>query len=174
MQGSLVRDPALALAVTLSTLLAAVAQANDVIISEILAINRTSLTGEDSEPLVDEDGEPSDWIELFNTSAATIDLEGWHLTDSDRAVDKWTFPSVALGPGEMLVVFASGKDRRDPASELHLNFRLLHLEGDSQIVQQKYCTHPEEVHQKHRHHPNHLQLSIALKKLPVLSGHHCY
>ena len=31
--------------------------------------------------ILDEDGDSSDWIELWNYGAAPIDLKGWHLTD---------------------------------------------------------------------------------------------
>lgn len=72
----------------------------------------------------DEDGSPSDWFEVYNAGNTTANLEGMHVTDdrADRA--KWTFPAVELAPGESLLVFASNKDRRDPAGELHTNFRL--------------------------------------------------
>jgi hypothetical protein len=73
--------------------------------------------------LADEDGEMSDWIEITNTSASeTESLGGWHLTDQEDALAQWAFPDQSLGPGELLVVFASGKDRYDAI--LHTNFKL--------------------------------------------------
>ena len=53
-----------------------------------------------------------------------MNLEGWYLTDNANDLTKWKFPAVTLGPDAYLVVFASGKDRRDPAGELHTNFKL--------------------------------------------------
>ncbi|MCZ6793748.1 MAG: CotH kinase family protein [Planctomycetota bacterium] len=88
----------------------------DIVLSEFMANNRTSI--------VDEDGSHSDWIEIYNGGDAPVNLEGWSLTDVTTDLDKWVFPAVELSPGECLVVFASGKDRRDPASELHTNFRV--------------------------------------------------
>lgn len=85
-------------------------------ISEFLASN--------SAGLADEDGDFSDWIELQNTTNATISLEGYGLTDRVGGPDLWRFPDVDLAPGEFLVVFASGKDRTDDAGPLHTNFRL--------------------------------------------------
>ena len=73
------------------------------LISEFLAAN--------SNGLLDEDGDTSDWIEIHNPTAATINLEGWHLTDNDGNLDKWTFPSVEIAPGGFLVVFASDRFR---------------------------------------------------------------
>ncbi|WP_165108775.1 lamin tail domain-containing protein [Limisphaera ngatamarikiensis] len=92
--------------------------AGDVILNEFVAANRTGLR--------DEDGELQDWIELYNRGSNTVNLLGWSLTDDPDDPTKWVFPSVQLGPGQYLVVFASGKDRRDPAPgrRLHLNFQL--------------------------------------------------
>jgi hypothetical protein len=74
--------------------------------------------------LADRDRDYSDWIELHNAGAAAVNLEGWFLTDNRKELRKWRFPAVPLGPGEYLVVFASGKDRRAPGAELHANFKL--------------------------------------------------
>lgn len=73
--------------------------------------------------LTDEDGEAGDWIELHNTGATSADLTGYRLTDDAAEPEKWVFPPRTLAPGGRLLVFASGKDRRD-AGELHANFSL--------------------------------------------------
>ena len=88
----------------------------DVIISEFLASNTAGLT--------DEDGETSDWIELYNDGTATVDLTGWRLTDDAADSAKWVFPAVNLEPKGFLVVFASSKNRRNLAANLHTNFKL--------------------------------------------------
>ena len=73
----------------------------------------------------DEDGELQDWIEIYNEGRTLVNLEGWSLTDDRKDPGRWTFPGVALGPGEFLVVFASGKDRRPSGgTPLHTNFKL--------------------------------------------------
>lgn len=87
-----------------------------ILITEFLASNKTGIR--------DKDGDASDWIELYNSTDRVIDLAGWHLTDDEDDLAKWTFPSVSISPDEYLVVFASGKDLMDPASELHTNFKL--------------------------------------------------
>ena len=87
--------------------------AQDVIISEFLASNGSGLK--------DEDGDPSDWIEVQNTGSVTVNLGGWFLSDDPVILDKWPFPPVEVAPGEALLVFASGKNRSDP---LHTNFQL--------------------------------------------------
>lgn len=85
-------------------------------ISEFLALNVGGLT--------DEDGETSDWIELRNANSFDLTLDGWFLTDDPMDPTKWEFPAVSIPPGGYLLVFASGKDRREVSSFLHANFRL--------------------------------------------------
>lgn len=86
------------------------------VITEFLASNETGLT--------DEDGDFSDWIEIHNPDATPVDLAGWHLTDDVTVPVKWTFPATTVAPGGYLLVFASSKDRTDPAGQLHTNFKL--------------------------------------------------
>ncbi len=113
-----------------------------IVITEFMASN--SLGG-----IVDEDGTSSDWMELRNYCESPVNLEGWYLTDNDNELDKWQFPSICLDPGEYLIVFASGKDRRDPNHPLHTNFTLdisseyLGLVGtDGQTIIYEYCNYP--------------------------------
>src|SRR4051794_3583189 len=70
------------------------------VITEFMADNSTSLA--------DGNGAHSDWIEIQNKGDASINLAGWHLTDDASQLNKWTFPSRTLAPGQFLVVFASG------------------------------------------------------------------
>jgi hypothetical protein len=91
-------------------------KAASVVISEFLAENDGGYR--------DQDGDSSDWIELHNISAATVDLGGWHLTDNSTNLTKWTFPPTNLPAGGYLVVFASGKNRATSGAELHTNFQL--------------------------------------------------
>ncbi|HPC96962.1 MAG TPA: CotH kinase family protein [Sedimentisphaerales bacterium] len=104
--------------------LAAILPAQNLVrISEFMAVNDRGLE--------DEDRNEEDWIEIHNSEAGDVNLEGWFLTDDPENLTKWTFPAVTLGAGEYLVVFASGKDRRDPAGQLHTNFR---LSGDGEYL----------------------------------------
>lgn len=94
---------------------AGIAQAEPVI-SEFMAAN--------SSTLVDEDGAYSDWIELHNPDASAVDLAGWYLTDTASNRRKWQLPALTLPAGGYVVIFASNKNRRDPAARLHTNFAL--------------------------------------------------
>ena len=86
-------------------------------ISELMVKNRSSLT--------DADGDFSDWIELENISGAALSLDGFCI--GDRAEGGWELPARSLEAGERLLLFASGKDRRE--AELHTDFKL--SEGES-------------------------------------------
>src|SRR5687767_13783265 len=77
--------------------------AQSVAISEFMASN--------SQTLADEDGEFPDWIELYNSGATSVNLNGWSLTDDAAELRKWVFPSVTIAPKGFLIVFASGKNR---------------------------------------------------------------
>jgi hypothetical protein len=89
-----------------------------VIITEFMAANQTGLT--------DEDGDYSDWIEIYNQSNEPVNLAGWSLTDAPNQPEKWIFPEKVLPSSEYLVIFASGKDRKytAPDTSLHANFKL--------------------------------------------------
>jgi hypothetical protein len=86
------------------------------VISEFMAANETTLQ--------DEDGDYADWVELYNPTDQAVDLTGWSLTDDADDLRQWLFPEVSMASGAYLVVFASGKDRREPDGELHCNFKL--------------------------------------------------
>src|SRR5882672_5943556 len=87
-----------------------------VIISEFMASN--------SRTLADQDGEYNDWIELHNETAATVNLDGWFLSDDPADLNKWRFPATNLVANGYLVVFASGKNRAVAGLELHTSFSL--------------------------------------------------
>lgn len=88
------------------------ADAEKIVVSEWMPKNRASLP--------DEDGDFSDWLELENLSGESVELGGWSLSDKEGSLG-WVFPQRELGPGERLLVFASGKDRAD---SLHTDFSL--------------------------------------------------
>jgi hypothetical protein len=92
------------------------------VITEFMASSGSNMY--QTEVLLDEDGESPDWIEIFNPTADTVNLGGWHLTDNAGNLTKWPIPALPLAPGDRLIVFASGKDRRAPGGELHTNFSL--------------------------------------------------
>jgi len=87
-----------------------------VAINEVMASNTLTLR--------DEDGDYSDWLELYNSSAESIDLSGWGLSDSEDNPKRWEFPDTQISPSEHLIVFLSGKNRSVSKEELHTDFKL--------------------------------------------------
>ena len=86
-------------------------------LSEFLADNDNGIR--------DEDGDSSDWIEIYNPGPGAIDLAGYALSDDAARPARWLFPSRILPENGYLVVFASNKNRRPtPSGELHTNFRI--------------------------------------------------
>ncbi|MFC1529032.1 CotH kinase family protein, partial [Candidatus Latescibacterota bacterium] len=93
-------------------------------IFSIILLSITTGLSEEAKPLInevmssnsltieDEDGEYSDWIEIYNPGSSPVDLTGYGL--SDRADDpfKWVFPDCIIYPRQFLLVFASDKDRK--------------------------------------------------------------
>ena len=77
-----------------------------------------------SNGLLDEDGDTSDWIEIWNYGSSPVSLAGLYLSDDPQLPDLWPLPSIRLDGNEHLIVFASGKDRRSPEHSLHCNFEL--------------------------------------------------
>jgi hypothetical protein len=100
------------------------ASAGSVAINEILVSNASSAPA-------DENGEFSDWIELYNPGPSAVNLLGWSLTTSAAEPNQWVFPSRTLNVNAYLIVYISGKDRKPSNSgNLHTNFRL-NASGDS-------------------------------------------
>lgn len=73
--------------------------------------------------LKDNNGEYSDYIEIYNGYNNSINLEGYHLSDSEYETNKWTFPSIEIKAHEYLIVYASGKNNCE-SSDCHANFKL--------------------------------------------------
>ena len=99
----------------------------DIVLSEFVASNQGGLS--------DGWGDTPDWIELQNTGSTPVDLAGWHLTDNPDRPTQWTFPAETLEPSGFLIVFASERNRRDPAGHLHTNFKLS-TEGEPVLLLQ--------------------------------------
>jgi hypothetical protein len=91
-------------------------KADGLIISEFSAANNAGLR--------DEDGDFSDWIEIYNTGREPISVGGWYLSNDTQDLTPWRFPEVVIGGQSFLLVFASGKDRRTAGNELHTSFKL--------------------------------------------------
>jgi hypothetical protein len=85
----------------------------------------TEFMAENSKTIRDDDGQHSDWLEIYNSSDQPISLVGWYLTDTPSNLEKWRFPDgTTLLAKSYLLIWASGLDRTNPAAPLHTNFKL--------------------------------------------------
>ena len=86
----------------------------DVVINELSASN--------SATQADQDGEYDDWIELYNNTSSPIVLDGYHLSDDNTALLKWTFPiGTTINANDYLIIWA---DKDTLQTGLHANFKL--------------------------------------------------
>lgn len=89
----------------------------EVLINEFMADNETTLQTVA--------GQPSDWIELINTSATSTNIGGWYLTDKASSPTKWRIPDGTTIPANgYLLIFADSSPLSITNGELHANFGL--------------------------------------------------
>lgn len=95
-----------------------VVAANTLMINEVMAAPRSGLT--------DEDGDLSDWIELYNAGTETIRLDNLALSDDEQKPLKWFFPEgTVIAPGQYYIVFCSKKDKLEANTGIpHTNFSI--------------------------------------------------
>ncbi len=88
--------------------------------------------------IADCDGEYNDWVEIINTGEEQMVLTGYALSDSVMEPRKWIFPYTVIEPGQLLVVFLSGKDKQDEdTQELHTDFKLNATEDNIILANQE-------------------------------------
>ncbi len=99
------------------------ANVTTVVINEVMAQNSVTAA--------DQDGEYDDWIELYNTTNAAIDLSGYYLSDTKNNTIKWSFPTgTSIDAKGYLIVWA---DKNDLQTGLHANFKLA-AEGEVVVL----------------------------------------
>ncbi|MCX6149161.1 MAG: lamin tail domain-containing protein [Ignavibacteriales bacterium] len=93
-------------------------QSSQLFINEFMANNILSYKN----PL----GEYEDWIEIYNSSDAPIDLTGYYLSDDLQSINFWKIPSgqpslTTIPAKGFLILYADGKPGK---GAVHLNFKL--------------------------------------------------
>ena len=74
----------------------------DIRINELVASNSI---------IFDEDGDTSDWIELYNYGSTPVSLINWSISDEEEDSNPWVFPDVTLNEDEYMLLWASDKNR---------------------------------------------------------------
>lgn len=86
---------------------------SDLVINEFMADNENTI--------FDQDGEYDDWIELYNHSSSTFELEGFYLSDDAAEPEMWAFPDTNILAGDYLIIWA---DKDAEQVGLHANLKL--------------------------------------------------
>lgn len=107
---------------------------SDVVINEFAAKNGNLF--------FDESGDDADWVELYNNTAAAIDLSGYYLSDEIGDNMKWEFPAgTSIGANNYLIIWCD-KDTMDEG--LHANFKIS-SSGDTVVLSSSDGTILSEV-----------------------------
>jgi hypothetical protein len=76
---------------------------------------------DNAKTILDDRGQPSDWIELYNAGDDDITLAGYRLTDDFVATDRFVFGDLLIPARGFLLLWADGETDAGP---LHLSFSL--------------------------------------------------
>jgi hypothetical protein len=82
----------------------------------------------------DDDGEFEDWVELYNTTGAAIDISGWYLSDKANNPSKWMVPSSFIVPANgVAIIYCSGRDEL-VLGNAHSNFKITQTKGNEVLM----------------------------------------
>ena|GEM_PF-1494130 len=96
--------------------------AQSVVINEFSASNTNGLEGND--------GKYPDWIELYNTTSATVNLTGYYLSDKIDDPMKWQIPAgVFITANDHQVFICDSRDAMT-FSGIHTNFKLTQMKQE--------------------------------------------
>ncbi len=97
-----------------------------------VVVNEVSASNWSHQP--DNFGELEDYIELYNTDAAPVDLSGWYLSDSQNNNTKYQFPGGATIAGNgHLLVYCSGRNV-SVGNVHHTNFKLNQTQEERAVL----------------------------------------
>ena len=80
-------------------------------------------------------GDYSDWIELYNSTANSIDLSGYYISDRLDNLLKWQVPeSLIVPPMSHTLIYASGLNPDFGVSATNTSFKLTQTKNDEYII----------------------------------------
>ncbi len=85
-------------------------------INEVMIYNRNSIR--------DDDGDFESWVEIYNNSNTSINLNKFGLSNDSKQPFLWSFPEILIKPKSFCIVWISGKNKNDLNSPMHTNFKL--------------------------------------------------
>lgn len=75
-----------------------------------------------------------DWIEIYNTTNAPINVAGYHLSDKETNPTKWSIPAGLTIPANGYKVIYCSDRNTVQGNEYHTNFRLTQTKNDECII----------------------------------------
>jgi filamentous hemagglutinin family protein len=123
------------------------------VINEIMASNFSEVA--------DQDGEFDDAVELYNGGSTAVNLAGFHLSDDEYTLNKWTFPNTFIQPNDYLIIWCDTAGGTQ--SGLHTTYR---LSADQEEV---YLTDPSGVVLDAVHYVN-MPTDVAYARVPNGTG----
>ncbi|NVO03607.1 MAG: CotH kinase family protein [Bacteroidetes bacterium] len=95
-----------------------------VVINEYSCANVSSFT--------DNYGGYEDWVELYNTTASPVSLNGWYMSDKKTNPTKWKITTATIPANGFLRVWASG--RNISTGTLHAGFKLTQCKPEAIVL----------------------------------------
>lgn len=95
---------------------------------------------------LDEQGEETDWIELYNNSDSVLNIGNneWFLTDDENETDKFALPQMTIEPHGFVLVLCDGEESSE--KYIHANFKIssdnetISLYHNSELEDEIICT----------------------------------
>ena len=82
-------------------------------------------------------GQHDPWVELYNSGASPLSLDGYYLANNYTNLLQWAFPTgLTINPGQFIVVWADGQPEQSTPTEWHTSFRLNSSTGSVAISRQ--------------------------------------
>ena len=97
-----------------------------------LIINEYSAANYDS--YQDNYGDYEDWVEIYNSTANPIDINGYFITDKVSNTTKWQVPaSFIIAANDVGIIFCSGRDEVS-GGFAHTNFKITQTKGNEVFI----------------------------------------
>jgi gliding motility-associated-like protein len=85
--------------------------------------------------IADYQGDFEDYVEIYNGSAAPVNLFNYYLSDEATNINKWVINQAVNVPANgRIVLFCSGKDLITPGGQIHTKFKLTQCKNEKIIL----------------------------------------
>ena len=90
--------------------------------------------------IADSFGGREDWVELYNTTSATVDLSGWYVSNKVNNPTKWAFPAGASIPANGYLMVYCSKRNTAAGAAYHTSFKLNQSDNDHVVLSDPSAT----------------------------------